>query len=121
MLAGGGMALRLSAFGAAEFAAIVSRLLRTGTVTRPMAEAALTLFDAWRAANTMEVAVAPEDHAVAAGFVRRFETKLAAPDALHLAIAQRLGLPLLTFDTSQAAAALSLGIACDPAGATGGA
>ncbi len=121
ILAERSLRLRISAVGAAELAAIVSRQVGTGTFIAARAEAALALFDRWSASRTATVEIAPEDHAVAARFVRQLDTKLAARDALHLAIAHRLGLALLTFENRQAAAAAALGIACDPAGTTVGA
>lgn len=111
----------VSSFAATEFAAVVSRRIRIGLTNEADALGVLRLFDAWLLSRAEAVEVEPQDHPLAALFVRRFALGLRAPDALHLATCQRLGLPLLTFDLRQAAAAIALGIACDPAGATGGA
>ena len=43
-------------------------------------------------------------------YVRRFDLKLRAPDALHAAICRRLGMRLVTLDRRLAAAARALGI-----------
>ncbi|HYF07287.1 MAG TPA: type II toxin-antitoxin system VapC family toxin [Acetobacteraceae bacterium] len=109
--------LLVSTFAAAELASAVSRRVRMGLYDTERAWRILASFDAWLAARAVTVHLDAADHVVAASLVRRFELRLLTPDALHLAICQRLGLPLLTFDARQAAAARALGIACDPAGA----
>lgn len=107
----------VSSFAAAEFAAVVGRRLRMRLLPRDAAASLLAVFDTWLAAEAEAVDVVPEDHHVAATFVRRFDLGLRLPDALHLAVALRLGRELLTFDARQAAAARALGVACDPASA----
>ncbi len=72
------------------------------------------------AANAEPTEAESADMRVASTFVRRFELGLRAPDALHVAVCHRLGLPLFTFDERQAAAAERLGVGrspADPAGA----
>jgi uncharacterized protein len=44
-------------------------------------------------------------------FVHRFDLMLRAPDALHAAVCQRLGLTLVTLDQPLARAATALGVA----------
>jgi uncharacterized protein len=44
-------------------------------------------------------------------FVRRLDLPLLAPDAIHIAIAQRLRATLVTFDRQMATAARTLGLA----------
>lgn len=46
----------------------------------------------------------------AEGFLRRLDLNLRTPDALNIAIARRLGIPLATFDGKMAAAASALGL-----------
>jgi predicted nucleic acid-binding protein len=106
-----------STFGMAEFGAVIAIRHRSGLMTEAAARAALDLFDGWMAEPGALHEVEAEDHWLAAAMVRRFDLGLRAPDALHLAVCRRIGLPLLTFDNGQAAAARGLGIACDPAGA----
>jgi hypothetical protein len=53
------------------------------------------------------------DARLAYAYVRRFELRLRAPDALHLAIARHLDVSLVTLDRRMAAAARELGIAVE--------
>ena len=97
----------------------MGRDVRSDRLTATAGREALDLFDIWTTSVAELVEVLPGDHRTAAGLVRRFDLGLRAPDALHLAVCLRLGLPILTFDRRQAAAAAALGVACDPAGETG--
>ena len=111
-------AVAVSTFGLIEFAAAVSARDRAGRLAFGQAADTLQQADTWVAAQATTVEVDPADHRVAAGYVRRFDLGLKAPDALHLATCARLGLPILTFDQRQAAAATALGLAVeDPGGA----
>jgi uncharacterized protein len=64
------------------------------------AEAAERLadFDAWRAGKTDNADLGAHDCRLASTYVRRFDLKLRAPDALHAAICCRLELQLVTLD-----------------------
>lgn len=53
----------------------------------------------------------PADFAAAEALLERFEPRLRASDALHLAVARRLGEPLLTLDRRLAASAAAVGVA----------
>jgi predicted nucleic acid-binding protein len=55
-----------------------------------------------------------EDFSAATVFLRRFDLGLRTPDALHIAIAARLGAKLVTFDVKMAAAAAALGLDVKP-------
>lgn len=110
-------AVAVSSFGLVEFAAALSARDRAGRLAFGQAAATLHEVDAWVAGQATTVEVEPADHRVAATHVRRFELGLRAPDALHLATCARLGLPLLTFDLRQAAAATALGLALAGPGA----
>lgn len=46
----------------------------------------------------------------ASAFVRQFDLGLRKPDVLHLAVAQRSGLPLLTLDERMVKAGAALGV-----------
>jgi uncharacterized protein len=112
--------IMVSTFAAAEFAAVVGRHVRMRHLGVGDGAGMLLLFDMWLSRDAETLEVEPEDHRVAASFVRRFDLGLRAPDALHIAACRRLGLSLLTFDRRQAVAAAALGVACDPAGAMAG-
>lgn len=104
--------LGISDFTVAEFASAVARRVRMKELTTSQADRLLNVSDAWIAANAQRLDLHPVDIRVATTFVRRFALGLRAPDAVHLAVCQRMGLPLFTFDRRQAAAANELGIEC---------
>lgn len=101
-------AVAISRFAAAEFASAVSIRLRTGNLRPEQATALLHAFDDWRPSVASVIEVTANDLITCEAFVRRFDLQLKAPDALHLALCAREGLPLLTFDLSQARAAEAL-------------
>jgi hypothetical protein len=103
-------ALLVGTFAAAEVASAVSRLARTRALTSLEANSALLAFDEWCAIGADMVEVEPIDVRLAAVFVRRFDLMLRAPDALHIAVCQRLGSTLVTLDLRLAAAARDLGV-----------
>jgi len=105
--------LRVSDFAAAEVASAMSRLVRKALLTEADASARLADFDAWRAAMTTPVDIQASDARLAYIYVRRFDLALRAPDALHLAVAQRLDLAVVTLDRRLAAAARELGVAVE--------
>jgi predicted nucleic acid-binding protein len=67
-------------------------------------------FDNWTAANCEAPQTISADVVVANGFVRFEDVALRASDAVHVAIAQRLGARLLTFDKKLAGNARRLGL-----------
>lgn len=99
----------LSDWAKAELASAVAIKVRTGLVTRSGAETAFAAFDTWAASAAQQVAVAASDLAAATAYLRRLDLNLRAPDAIQIAVAQRLGATLLTFDAKMAAAAQALG------------
>ena len=99
-----------SEFAAAEAASGVSRLVRMGKLSAVAGTAALEDFDIWRLSTTEQVETVPADVRLAHMLVRRFETKLRAPDALHIAMAKRLGATLVTRDAGMRAAADLVGV-----------
>ncbi len=103
--------LIVSDFGAAEFASVIARLARTGRLTRETAATLFAAFDTWSAHAAQRVEAAPADFARAAGFIRRLDLNLRTPDALHIAIADRLGATLATFDAGMASNAPPFGVA----------
>ena len=100
----------LADFAAAEFISAIARLRRTGYLTLPAARQAIANFDRWRPGNTLAAETQPVDVRVADAFLRRLDLVLRTPDAIHLAIVQRLGAELATFDEGMADCARALGI-----------
>jgi len=100
----------VSELAAAEVAAALSRLVRTGLLEIGDARDRLADFDAWRAAATQDFDIQPSDVRLANVFVRRFDLMLRAPDALHAAACRRQDHLLVTMDRRLAAAALELGV-----------
>jgi uncharacterized protein len=103
----------ISDFAAVEVASALSRLIRTGRLAADEAAACLADFDTWRAATSSTVDLHAADARLSLAYVRRFELMLRAPDALHLAITNRLQATLLTLDKRMEQAARQLGIAVD--------
>jgi len=102
--------LLISDFAAVEVVSALSRLVRTGMLDAVGAVARLTDFEAWRAATSSPAELHPADVRLAYSYVRRFELMLRAPDALHLAIAHRIGATVVTLDGRMADAARELGV-----------
>ena len=100
----------ISDFAGLEVASGLSRLVRMGELSPSDAAQRLADFDDWRAGSTEAAEIDATDCRVASNYVRRFDLKLRAPDALHAAICNRLGLQLVTLDRRLAAAARELGI-----------
>lgn len=101
--------LLVSDFAAAEFASALGRRVRTGELTADEARAAFANLDAWMARTTRRVGTTTADVRSAEAFLRRLDLTLRAPDALNIAIAQRTGAALATFDGKMAVAARALG------------
>jgi predicted nucleic acid-binding protein len=103
--------LNVSDFGAAELSSAVARRVRTRDLTPDEGRLAFSNFDSWlaRSADRQETATADID--AASRILRRLDVNLRTPDALHIAIAQRIGATLVTFDHGMAAGARALGMA----------
>jgi predicted nucleic acid-binding protein len=98
-----------SDFAAAEFSAVVGRKMRGGTITRQHALNAIAALDQWSLRAT-RVELDTSDVARADQFLRRLDLPLHAPDAIHIAIAQRINATLVTFDRQMATVARTLGL-----------
>ena len=79
-----------------------------GEFTLHQAQITLSRFDTWLARTADRVEISPADIAVATAFLRRLDLPLRTPDAIHIAIAQRLGATLVTFDRHMAASARAI-------------
>lgn len=95
----------VSSLAKVEFAASVSRHVRTGHLSEAEGWTALGTLDDWIARDAHFVRVNDEDIDFADRMVRDFGSKLQAPDAIHLAAAKRLEATLATFDERLAEAA----------------
>lgn len=102
--------LALSDFGIAETSSAISRFLRMGGCGEDDARLMLQDLDVWPEQFARLHGVEPSDIQTAIAYVRRFELKLRAPDAIHAAICQRIGARLVTFDNNLAEAARKLGL-----------
>lgn len=100
----------VSDWAASEFASVVARDTRVGTLIQQQARSAFDHFDAWLTADARLVLVTPADMAFVQRLIRRLDINTRAPDALHLAVAARLGASFATFDDGQAAAAVAIGL-----------
>jgi uncharacterized protein len=102
--------LVVSDFAAAEFASVIARRVRTGEITEHMARDAFAIFDAWTARNTEHAETTSLDVNAAMRALRRLDLTLRTPDAINIAIVERIDATLMTFDTKMATAARALGV-----------
>lgn len=101
-----------SDFVVAEVSSAVSRLVRTGVASVESARLILSDLDEWVRVDGEPIEIEPADIRDATLLVRRFELKLRAPDALHLAVSRRIGARLVTLDINLARAARTVELAC---------
>lgn len=104
----------VSDFAAAELASAIARKVRMGNLSVEQAQAAFSDFDAWMVRSVECSRLLPADIAVAATFLRRLNLSLRAPDAMNIAIAQRVGATLATLDQRMALDAATLGVLAPP-------
>ncbi len=103
-------ALLVSDFCVAETSSAIARLVRVGEKSPLEAAHLYEELDAWVADLAERRNIEPEDVALATDFVRDPRLSLRAPDAIHIAAANRLGATLLTLDKGMARAADALGV-----------
>ena len=101
--------LIVSDFAAAEFASAIGRHVRMKGIKPQDARHAFATFDAWIARAAERAFTTSADMVSAAAFLRRLDLPLRTPDALNIAIAQRVGAEVLTFDHKMAGSARALG------------
>ena len=106
--------LMVSNLAAAEFASATTRKVRMQLITAQEAHAAFSTIDARIARTTTPLLIASAHSPLRAGFLRRLNLTLRTDDALHIAIAQRVGAELLTFDRPMANAARAGHERCRP-------
>ncbi len=102
--------LVISDLAGAEFSSVMARRVRTRELRAGEARTAFANFDLWCGSQTRIVGIEGVDVAHATNLVRRLDVTLRTPDALHIAIAQRSGSALLTFDRAMANVARTVGI-----------
>ena len=94
----------------AEFSSVIARRFRTLELTKAEAAKCIGNGDAWVGLYANSVEMTGHDLKQAIAWIQGFELPLRTPDALHLAIAMRLGARLMTFDRQMAQSAASLGV-----------
>ena len=99
----------VSDLGAAEYASVLSRRVRTGVITASQARTSFATFDAWKLRTARHLELDAADVAAADAWLRALTPPLRTLDALHIAIAQRIDATLVTFDQRMATAARALG------------
>ncbi len=97
-----------------EVSNVVSRRVRIRALTEEAALTVLANFDLWRGRWAADAETTPADVDAAIQLVRRFDLLLRGPDAIHIAITQRLGARLFTFDERMATSAAVVGLETAP-------
>jgi predicted nucleic acid-binding protein len=101
--------LAVSPWTSAEFSSALAGLVRAKAVLPTTRAAAERAYDTWT--NQVEVTpVLQVDLEFSRDLLRHDRIKLRTPDALHLAIAHRLGFQLLTVDVAMTNAANDIGV-----------
>jgi predicted nucleic acid-binding protein len=95
----------VSDFASAEFASAIAKKARTREISVHEAQDIFYDFDEWVESDATEVNASGMDIARTIQLLRRLDTSLRTPDAVHLAMSDRLGARLLTFDKQLAQAA----------------
>ena len=96
----------------AEASAAIAAKGRAGNRSAILMAGDFARLDEWAAEFAEVIEIVPNDIATANHLVRNPDIVLRAPDAIHIAAADRLGLTLLTLDRGMARAAATLGVAC---------
>ena len=103
--------LIISDWAILEVSSVIVRQIRTKQLTQFEADTALTKVDLWFNKLVLTTSTTPADIATANTLVRRRNLVLRGPDAVHIAIAQRVNANLLTFDKGMQTAAREIGLA----------
>ena len=99
----------VSDFAATEFSSVIARHVRTKDIRKDDARIVFSNFDTWTTRTTQRAPISAADIIAAEILLRRLDLALRTPDAINIAMAQRMGATLVTFDKKMAAAARSIG------------
>ena len=99
----------VSDFGAAEFASAIARHVRMRLLSSGEAREVFSDFDAWVARTGARIETTPADIRAAEAVLRHLGLTLRTPDAIHIAIAHRIGAELATFDVRMSECAAAMG------------
>jgi uncharacterized protein len=105
----------VSDLASVEFASALARRVRMKDISANEARKAFQAFDSWKSAGVSLAHVAAPEFSVAEKSLRRLDLALRSGDAIHIALARRLGAALATFDEKMAASAKALGVRLAPA------
>lgn len=108
-----GLSPVISDWAVLEVSNVILRRVRMQALSEVEATRILADFDLWRSRSSLGAEMTATDVTEATLLVRRFDLLLRGPDAVHLAIARRLGGPLATFDERMATAAAALGLSAN--------
>jgi uncharacterized protein len=100
----------VSDFCVNEASSAIARKFRTGELSRSDATDSFAQIDVWLERLAERVILSPADIQAATRLVRSLDTGLRVQDALHVAMAMRLELPIATFDEKLASSSKSLGL-----------
>ena len=89
----------------------MARLVRTREVTLKRAHRMFAQMDGWLAQSAKRIEIVAADVVTAQGFLRRLDLTLRTPDAINIALAQRISASLATFDDQMRVAAAAIGVA----------
>ena len=106
--------LIVSDWAALETVSALGVKLRAGNLNSDEARVAVQNLDQWRQNFSIPAKLEEQDVQAAYALVGGFTLNLRAPDALHLALAQRLAATLATFDVKLAGAARTVGVSIAP-------
>jgi predicted nucleic acid-binding protein len=103
--------LMISLLNEVEFASALSRKVREGALPESDAGKILSLFELHISQGVFKsFAVKHEHYHIAKTWIKEFKTSLRTLDALHLAFAYKLSLPIFTTDTALVKSAEHFGI-----------
>jgi predicted nucleic acid-binding protein len=101
----------VSTFALGEAASALARLYRMDQLAAADVRDRIASLDRWLMLDAEVIDLEAADIRLASLFVRRLELGLRMPDAIHIAVSQRMGATLATLDVRLAGAASALAVA----------